>query len=369
MRITDIKCYVVPHVVAAPRFHWREGLPGDGDGTTPGGTGYSALLKVETDAGIVGHAGGGRAYRIADIVARRLKKQFIGKNPLNTEELWHLIWELDRLEEFPVHDLGLLDVACWDIKSQAANMPLYQLLGGNDPKIPAYASTVTWDTMDEYERHIKECIKEGFFSFKLHASGDAKWDAELCHNLRKWTGDDADLMFDGSAGWDYVTSLWFGRRLEEANFLWYEEPMREFDITSYVELTRALDIPVLAAETCDGCHWNASTWIQQRALDMMRVSVAFKGGFTGAIKVAHLAESFGMRAQVHGGGWGNLQLCAAIPNNDYYEQLVVDSEQIRGLKDMGPLSIVDGYVTAPDTPGVGPQPDWDQVEKTAVLTV
>lgn len=369
MKITDIKCYVVPHTAGQPRFHWRKGLPGDGDGTPPGQTTYSALLKVETDEGYIGHASSGRAYRLADIVRRRLKPLFVGQDPLMTEALWHDIWELDRLEEFAVHDLGLLDIACWDIKSQAAGLPLYQLLGGNAPRVPAYASTVTWDTMDEYERHIKECLDEGFFAFKLHASGDAKWDAELSRNLRKWTGDHADLMFDGSAGWDYVTSLWFGRVLEEVNFLWYEEPMREFDITSYSELCAALTIPVLAAETCDGCHWNASTWIQQRALDMMRVSVGFKGGFTGAMKVAHLAESFGMRAQVHGGGWHNAHLCAAIPNNDYYEALVIDSEQIEGLKNMGPLSIIDGYLTVPDEPGAGPQPDWAKVERKAVLVV
>ena len=223
--------------------------------------------------------------------------------------------------------------------------------------------------MDDYERHIKECIEEGFSAFKLHAWGDAKRDAELARNLRKWTGDDADLMFDGSAGWDYVTSLRFGRVLEEADFLWYEEPMREFDLVSYAEMCRSLDIPVLAAETCDGCHWNAATWIQQRALDMMRVSAGFKGGFTGAIKVAHLAESFGMRAQVHGGGWANAHLCAALPNNDYYEQLVINSEQIKGLRDQGPFSIIDGYLTVPDEPGLGPQPDWEEIKDRAVLVV
>jgi len=369
MYITDVKAYVVARPAPEPKFHWRAGLPGDGDGTPPGELTYGGYLKVETDAGIIGFAGARNGYRLADLVRRRLKSLFVGKDPTMTEKLWHEIWELDRLEEFQVHDLGLLDIACWDIKSQAAGMPIYQLLGGNDPRVPAYASTVTWDTFDEYEARISECMDEGFVAFKLHASGDAKWDAELSRRLRKWTGDDADLMFDGSAGWDYVTSLWFGRVLEECSFLWYEEPMREFDLTSYTELCEALTIPVLAAETCDGCHWNASTWIQQRALDMMRVSAGFKGGFTGAIKVAHLAESFGMRGQVHGGGWHNAQLCAAIPNNNYYEQLVINTEQIKGLKDCGPLSIVDGYLTVPDTPGAGPQPDWDEVECQAVLTV
>src|SRR2546425_370136 len=83
---------------------------------------------------------------------------------------------------------------------------------------------VTWNTMEEYERHIKECIDEGFSAFKLHAWGDAREDAKLCRNLRHWAGDEAPLMFDGSAGWDLVTALWFGRVLEDCGFYWYEEP-------------------------------------------------------------------------------------------------------------------------------------------------
>ena len=301
MKITDIKCYVLESIAGQPRYRWRAGLQGGSDGTPSGQPTYSAILKVETDEGVVGMAGSGRGHYLADIVRRRLK-HLIGLNPLLTEKLWHEVWEIDRIEELQVHALGLLDLACWDIKSRKANLPLYQLLGGYDEHIPAYASTVTWNTMDEYERYIKDCMALGFTAFKLHAWGDAREDAKLCRNLRKWTGDEADLMFDGSAGWDYVTSLWFGRVLEALNFLWYEEPMREFDLPSYAELCRALDIPVLAAETSDGVHWNAATWIQYRALDMVRVSAGFKGGITGAMKVAHLAESFGMRAQVHGMG-------------------------------------------------------------------
>jgi L-alanine-DL-glutamate epimerase-like enolase superfamily enzyme len=368
MHITDIRCYVVPHIAEQPRFRWRTGLPGDGDGTLPGEKSYYGVLRVDTDEGYTGCAYG-RGPRLADIVQRRLKKAFIGADPLLTEDLWHKMWELDRIEEFQVYDLGVIDIACWDIKSQAAKMPIYKMLGGNNVKVPAYASTVTWETMGEYEQHIKECIDEGFFAFKLHAWGDPKADAELSKNLRKWCGPDAELMFDGSAGWDYVTSLRFGRILEDLNFFWLEEPMREFDLTSYSELCHALDIPILGAETPDGAHWNASTWIQMRALDMMRTEVGFKGGLTGGIKVAHLAESFGMRCEVHGMGWGNAQLCAAVPNNDYYEQLVIDTQQIKELKDIGPLSIVDGYLTVPDEPGMGPQPDWTALERQAVMIV
>jgi L-alanine-DL-glutamate epimerase-like enolase superfamily enzyme len=359
VKITDVKCYVVPRPGRGHTFHWRKGLRIP---ETPE-TVHVAYLKVETDEGYVGHAGG-QGYRLADLTYRYLKAELIGQNPLLTEHLWHRGWELHRLGG-GLESVLAIDAISWDIKSQVAGLPAYLLLGGNDPKVPAYASTVTWDTMEEYERHIKECADEGFFAFKLHASGDPKWDAELSRNLRRWVGDDADLMFDASAGWDYVTSLWFGRVLEEVNFLWYEEPMREYDLTSYSELCRALDIAILGAETCEGAHWNASTWIQQRALDMVRISRR-KGGLTGAQKIAHMAEAFGMRAQVHG---TDVQLSAGVPNNDYVEVLVIDTEQIKGLKDLGPRSVIDGYMTASEAPGLGAQPDWKEIERNAILTV
>ncbi len=371
MKITNIRCYILEEPHPTPAFRWREGLPRPaGDGTPASEPVRTAVVRMDTDADVTGwwRQPGGRGDLVADLVRRRLKL-LVGCNPLLTEELWHQVWEIDRTEEIHMGLLGLPDLLAWDIKSKQAGMPLYQMLGGIDPKVPVYASTVTWDTMDEYERYIKQCKDEGFFSFKLHAWGDPQADAELSANLRRWVGPDADLMFDASAGWDLVTSLEFGRVLQDHGYLWYEEPMREFDLVSYARLAEDLHIPILAAETSDGCHWNAATWIHMKALDMMRTSTHYKGGLTGAVKVAHLAEAFGMRAQVHGGGYGNAHLCAAIPNNDYYEQLVMDGPQIDGLKSADHLPIVDGYITVPDTPGLGYSPDEDWLERNAVAIV
>jgi L-alanine-DL-glutamate epimerase-like enolase superfamily enzyme len=369
MKITDIRCYLIEEPWGRDTYRWRAGLPGSGDGTPDGEVPHSAVLRVDTEAGITGCVKWNRGDAVASLVKRRLKK-LIGEDALLTERLWHKVWEIDRVEEMQLHHMALLDLALWDIKSRAANMPLWKMLGGNDRAVPAYASTVTWDTMEEYERHIKECMDEGFTAFKLHAWGDAKEDAKLSRNLRKWTGPDAVLMFDGSAGWDYVTSLWFGRVLEEAGFYWYEEPMREFELRSYTKLCESLDIPVLACETSDGAHWNAATWIQDGALDMMRTNPNMKAGLTGALKIAHLAECHGMKAQVHGQGHAHAQLCAAIPNNDYYEELVISSQQIRGLKNKSnDLVIENGILSVPDEPGLGYTPDWAWLEKTAVAIV
>ncbi|WEK51027.1 MAG: hypothetical protein P0Y66_02870 [Candidatus Kaistia colombiensis] len=202
MKITDIRAYIVEDDHPQYPFRWREGLAGSGDGTPLDQRPKSAILRMDTDEGITGAIKIGDGETIASLTRRRLKS-LIGENPLMTERLWTKIWEIDRIEELHMRHLGLIDQLAWDIKAKKAGLPLYQLLGGNSDRIQAYASTVTWNTMDEYERYIKECMDVGFTAFKLHAWGDAKLDAKLCHNLRKWTGDDAALMFDGSAGWDF----------------------------------------------------------------------------------------------------------------------------------------------------------------------
>lgn len=368
MKITDIRCYVVEEPHPGPAYRWRTGLAGSGDGTPAGETPLAAYIRLDTDEGITGSVKvpPGGAEAAASLVKRRFKT-LVGENPLNTERLWHLVWEIDRIEEMHLRHLGLVDLLAWDVKAKRANLPVYQLLGGYERNVPAYASTVTWDSMDEYERHIKHCMDVGFTAFKLHAWGDAKEDMRLCSNLRRWTGPDAVLMLDASAGWDYVTSMKVGRLLEDEGYLWYEEPMREFDLGSYAKLCEALDIPVLAAETSDGCHWNAATWIEMRALDMMRTNPQYKGGMTGALKVAHLAESHGMRAQVHGMGLAQAHLSAAIPNNDYYEQLVMSTGQIDGLATQADTPIVGGMLAVSDAPGLGPEPDWRDLERRARL--
>ena len=367
MKITGFTAWLV-EADPGPKFIWRDGLPGS-HGDIPRGTKpRSAFIRMDTDSGLYGLIEMKRGDAVVDLVNRRFH-EFIGENPLLTERMWNLVWEVDRVEEIHMRSLGMLDVLCWDVKSQHAKMPIYQMLGGNDRVVPAYASTVTWPTMDEYERYIKMSRDLGFTAFKLHAWGDVKRDIELSTNLRKWVGPDADLMFDGSAGWDYVEALEFGKAIQDLGFLWYEEPMREFHLGSYTKLCEKLDIPVLAAETSDGVHWNMATWIENRALDMTRVSSFYKGGFTGSMKIAHMSESFNMRAQVHGMGYENAQLCAAISNNDYYEQLIMNEEQIRGLDKLGPLAIVDGNLTVSDEPGVGYAADFEILDRDALLKV
>ena len=367
MKITKVTGYLTDE--PAIPYTWQVDRPGSGDGRAPDRR-YACTLRLTTDEGVDGFAVGSRGRVDMDLIERRIGPELVGKDPLQTEFLWERMWDIDRLEEFPLYSFGLADIALWDIKGQVAGLPVCKLLGGYRDRIPAYASTTSYDTEAEYLDVIGAALEAGYQAIKLHLRWrDVKTNAHLCRTVRKFVGDEVELLMDASALWDYVDSLWFGRVLEALDFAWYEEPMREFDLGSYAKLCDDLDIPILAAECSDGAHWNAAEFIRRGACDMMRTSTHYKGGFTGGIKVGHLAESFGMRAEVHGGGLANLQLGLALPNNSYYEDIVISRAHIEA-KPEGPLPFEDGWVSLPeDVVGVGWGIDLDDLESCALQVV
>jgi len=333
-------------------YDWRDGLIGG-----RGGTVRQSLLRVKTDAGLDGIVWLRNEAISQDVVERCLASRFLGADPLMREKLWSEMWELDRLEELPMYALGYLDVAVWDIAAKAAGVPLFQMLGGHKSRARAYASTVTVKTDDDYLRLSDRCLEAGYKAIKLHVWGRIREDIALVRRLRQHVGPDIELMLDGSAGYTLEESIQLGRAMEACDYLWLEEPMREFNLYAYERLCDTLDIAVLAAECTDGCHFNAAEWLRHGACDRLRTSWFYKGGFTGAVKVGNLAESFQIQADVHGGGPASLALVCALPNSLYFEVLVPE-DVLPDATLRGPiLPDADGWVYPDTEPGIGWEPD------------
>jgi L-alanine-DL-glutamate epimerase-like enolase superfamily enzyme len=259
------------------------------------------------------------------------------------------MWELDRIEEFPLPILGIVDVALWDLAGRFYGAPAWEVGGGFRSSIPAYASTSTFETIEEFLDVADQALELGYRAIKLHAWGDAVRDAELCLALRDHVGPQIDLMYDGSAGFDLPDAIRLGRALSEADYLWYEEPMREFSVSAYAQLAKSVSVPLLVAETSDGAHMNSGDFIRAGAATFgVRASAALRGGITGSLRTAHLADAFRLRAEVHGSDLPNQHLAMMISNTTYYESLVTSNPVRRE-------SIVDahGLVHAPRSPGIG----------------
>ena len=342
MHIAAVDVDLIPLPAVSPPFIWRRGLRGSAPART------TAVLRITTDDGAVGEAyHEWSGAMLDDIVDRILREELVGERADRREWLWHRLWELDRTEEFPIWLIGIVDVALWDLEGRVLGVPVHRLLGTYRDSIPAYASTTTFSTIEEYLDVADQCLELGYPAIKLHGWGDHKADAVLCQRLRDHVGPDVELMYDGSAAFDLPSAVYLGDALSEAKYLWYEEPMREFNVTAYRWLSERVDVPLLVGETSDGSHLNTADFIASGCATYVRTSANHRGGMTGAMRIAHLADSFRLRAEVHGPTEPAVHLCMAIPNCTYYESLVVSNPATRETR-VGR----DGFVRAPTEPGI-----------------
>ena len=174
-----------------------------------------------------------------------------------------------------------------------------------------------------YAEHALACKDEGYIAYKIHPHyfwnpatrqptpgrpSNIKADIETIHLVREAVGPDYVLMYDP---WGtYMTleeAIKVGRELEKLDYYWYEHPMPEYRVESYVRLGRELTIPILSPEIVAGGVFSRAEWILRGAGDMSRIDVV-RGGITGARKTAIVCEAYGLRCEMHMAGWGNLQV-------------------------------------------------------------
>jgi L-alanine-DL-glutamate epimerase-like enolase superfamily enzyme len=363
MRITDIRVTIYSHPM--PPLQGRRW----------GGKQEVSLVEVVTDEGVVGYGsaraqGGSGGRAIADSILKTAARRVIGQDPLNRERIWQELARMEHAGYLPIFATSAIDVALWDIAGKVTGLPVWRLLGGYRDRVPAYASSAHMETIDDYLREAEEVRRRGFLAYKLHPFGRANDDIALCRAVREAVGPDYPLMLDPSGAYTRDEALRVGRAVEQLGFVWYEEPLRDYDFAGYAELSRALDIPVQVAETVPG-HANLSTeYIVRGAGDHLRSDVYWKGGITGVMKTAHLAQAFNMPLEIHHGAspimdWANLHVICAIPNCDWFEILVPEDAYDFGLlryPNPGP----DGLVLAPNEPGLGVEIDWEWIRANEV---
>ena len=195
--------------------------------------------------------------------------------------------------------------------------------------------------------HRDQCLELGYPAIKLHAFGDAREDAKLCAALREHVGDDFPLMYDGSAGFDLPDAVYLGDALSAPATCGTRS--RSGSSPSPPTMAgRAVRVPLLVGETSDGAHMNTADFIASGCASFVRTSAELRGGITGAMRTAHLADAFRLRAEPHGNTITCRHLCMAISNCTYYESLVWGNPIRReaGIDEHG-------IVAAPGGPGIG----------------
>jgi L-alanine-DL-glutamate epimerase-like enolase superfamily enzyme len=361
-------------------FKYRSKIVHDAEGHSHPGPEHEAiqtLTVIATDEGVRGHCFGG-----TDALIRLVKPILVGENPLNRETIWQTLRGVQRLQSGVLSDrhFSVIDIALWDLAGQITGLPINKLLGGSREKVLAYASTMCGDEIpggldspEAYADFAESLTAVGYTAIKLHTwmppfSPDPHRDIAACRAVRERVGPGIRLMLDCHHNYSRNEALHLGRALEELNFYWFEEPMNEHSVSSYVWLAEQLAVPIVGPETAEGKMYTRAEWIVRGAADISRYGAEL-AGITPLIKVVHLCEAFGVQLELHGGGPANLQVLGAmgIPG-EYYERGLLhphlDYEQSTPwlnhiIDPMDP----DGYVDISQKPGLAMDINWSYIEK------
>ncbi len=344
-----------------------------------------SLVTIVADDGTEGSMVGSIS---PSVLMGLVKPLLLGQDPFYRERIWQALKERQRLNLSSLGDkvLAVVDCALWDLVGCALDQPVYKLLGAYRDKVPAYASTMCGDdlpggldTPEAYAAFAVKCLARGYPAFKLHTwqppvpgAPDVKRDVAACAAVREAVGPDVPLMLDPYHYYSREESLYLGHELEKLGFAWMEEPMDEHSMSSYVWLSERLDLPICGPETAEGKMYVRAEWVKYGAADIVRGGVGDVGGITPLVKIAHLAEAFGMRMEVHGGGLANLHvLCSmGIPGQFYERGLLhpfVDYETpqpwLHGIED--PMDD-NGFVHVSERPGLGWELNSDYIDDNLV---
>ena len=215
------------------------------------------FVRIHTDEGISGVGEGSLQYK--DVALQAEIENFAtylrGKDPFQIEHIWtslhrRVTWTGGAVT---ISAISAIDLALWDLAGRALDIPCYKMLGGYRDKVPAYASTMCGDDLEnglatpkDYANLADWAMKRGYPAYKLHTwqppyegAPSVKRDLEACAAVREVVGPDVPCMLDPYHYYDREAALALAKGLEELDYYWMEEPMDEHSMSSvsYTHLT------------------------------------------------------------------------------------------------------------------------------------
>ena len=340
----------------------------DAINTLPTAMTYS-FLRLLTDEGVTGLSitEGGALNRV--LIEGSLKPCLIGEDPLNNERIWEkMYWASLQYGRrgAPISALSALDIAVWDLKGKILGQPVHRLLGGHRDTVASYGSGVNLNyTDEELVKEMTAYVTGGFRMVKMKiGKREPADDLRRVKLVRQAIGPDIDLAVDVNNGWSLQTAIRMAHRLEEYDIYWLEEPILADEIDNLARLARATSIPIAVGEN-HYTKWEFKELMEQGAMAVVQADVGKCGGVTEYIKIAALADAYGLPVCPHHTEYIDAPLVAAIPNglfHEYIHEWFVPMGRIF----VDPIKPANGQVSPLDKPGFGIELNEAAVEELQV---
>lgn len=378
MRIRDVRTIPIEYRLDHPVF----------DANYIMATKPALLVEVETDAGLVGLGEaahfGGPLRSTQTVIEGELRDHLVGEDPRDLERLWEQMHQRGYKHGrggILIAAMSGIDIALWDLRGKLAQMPLWRLLGGYRRRVPAYATGGFYaegKNLPELCEEMAAYCRHGFRAVKMKVGRNSEIEGSplraMAHRgvcevslagdlarvraVRETIGPEVRLMIDANGAWDVATAVKMGRAFEPFDIYWYEEPVCPDDLAGSAEVATKVAIPVAGYETCSYGRVSFREYIAARAVHFVQPDVAWAGGLTECLKIAHMAQAWNLpfAPHIHGSAVAvaaAAHILGAVPNASMAE-MVFPAHPLMADLVQEPL-IVDrtGHIELTEKPGLG----------------
>ena len=350
--------------------------------------GRRTLIKIETDAGIVGYGPcGGTGPFARDVIAsleggRLPHLGLIGKDPLAIQVHFHNMFYAYPQRGRQVRVLSGIDIALWDLAGKILDRPVSKLLGGNfrdEILLYSHCSGGDFFSREAWRDRAQELLDDprGFKAFKVdihHALGahmqeyipsigprDARKVQQAYALAREAFGDDIDIIVHCHAELDVPSAIRVAEAIEPIKPLFYEDPLAPAFSESWLALRRSTRLPIMTGENIELAE-NALPFLQSQAVNCLQPDLINSGGITGTKMIADLASLYRIPICLHNVSglalnMASQQFTAAVFNSPMME-CTRNSDAAKEAASNAPI-IENGCMKVSTLPGIGLDLDQD----------
>jgi mannonate dehydratase len=294
-------------------------------------------IKIVTDEGLYGVGDGtvnGRELAVVSYLQDHVAPLLIGRDPAQIEDIWQYLYRGAYWRRGPITmaAISAVDMALWDIKAKAANMPLYQLLGGASRQKVMIYSHAQGMSIEETVDAVGRKRDEGHVAIRaqvgipglpaIYGTGKGSkqgtglaealpheevWSTakymghipKLFARLRDVYGDDLHLLHDTHHRLTPIEAARLGKDLEPFRLFWLEDPVPAELQEGYRLIRQHTTTPIALGEVFNTI-WDARLLMEEQLIDYIRATSVHAGGVTGLRRIFDFASVYHIRTACHG---------------------------------------------------------------------
>jgi len=343
-------------------------------------------LRLHTDQGLVGT---GETYPfneaniavIKDLQWHSWMGKLLGKDPFAIENTWQRIFEQNAYHVTggaEMRALSAINIAQWDLLGQAANMPVYQLLGGSlEKKIRVYNTYTNarningWKLEKDIPKIARFLVEQGIGAIKycpfdeVGRKNNGEYisfkQIDTCldwiRQIKDTVGDDLEIGCEFHSIWNLPSAMRIAKALEPFNVLFLEDILLQDNMQAYSALVQETSIPLVISERL-ATRFGFREMLELKAGSIAMYDLTWCGGISEGKKISDMANTYYVPTMMHTAGgpilwYASTQLAAAISNLFYVESVYPNwKERYPFFFDNVP-QVENGEVKPPNLPGLG----------------